>query len=64
MKIKVDSNGMGFWGVLGLIFVVLKLTEVIDWSWWWVTLPFWLGPVVAIVFILIAATVSSLSSRG
>ena len=29
--------------LLGLTFVVLKLTHVIDWSWWWVTCPFWLG---------------------
>jgi len=30
-------------GLLGVAFVVLKLTGVIDWSWWWVTLPFWGG---------------------
>tara|TARA_R110000772_G_scaffold17946_3_gene49932 strand:+ start:101078 stop:101275 length:198 start_codon:yes stop_codon:yes gene_type:complete len=26
-----------------LIFLVLKLTHVIDWSWWWVTSPLWIG---------------------
>lgn len=31
-------------GMLGIAFVVLKLCHVIDWSWWWVTCPFW-GPV-------------------
>ena len=30
-------------GMLGVAFVVLKLVGVIDWSWWWVTLPFWGG---------------------
>jgi hypothetical protein len=30
-------------GLLGIVFVTLKLTGVIDWSWWWVTLPFWGG---------------------
>jgi Flp pilus assembly protein protease CpaA len=30
-------------GLLGVSFVVLKLTKVIDWSWWYVTMPFWLG---------------------
>ncbi len=59
MKVKVNSGGMGFWGVLGLIFVVLKLTEVINWSWWWVTLPFWLGPVAVIGFLVIAAIIST-----
>lgn len=27
--------------VLFVVFLVLKLTEVIDWSWWWVTAPLW-----------------------
>lgn len=35
------NNGIGLATVLGLIFVTLKLCGVIDWSWWWVTLPFW-----------------------
>jgi len=29
--------------MLFLIFLVLKLTEVIDWSWWYVTMPLWVG---------------------
>lgn len=28
-------------GLLGVVFVTLKLTGFIDWSWWWVTAPFW-----------------------
>lgn len=30
-------------GLLGVVFVTLKLCGVIDWSWWLVTLPFWAG---------------------
>ena len=37
------GNGIGFLGVLFIVFLVLKLTNQIDWSWWWVTCPFW-GP--------------------
>jgi phosphoglycerol transferase MdoB-like AlkP superfamily enzyme len=37
------SGGIGVLGLLGVAFVVLKLTGVIDWSWWWVTIPFWGG---------------------
>lgn len=37
------SNGIGFFGILFIVFLVLKLTHVIDWSWWWVTAPLW-GP--------------------
>ncbi len=36
-----SSGGLGVVGLLGVAFVVLKLCGVIDWSWWWVTAPFW-----------------------
>lgn len=29
--------------ILGVVFVALKLTHYIDWSWWWVTAPFWVA---------------------
>lgn len=34
---------IGFLGLLGIVFIILKLTGVIDWSWWWVTSPLWGG---------------------
>jgi hypothetical protein len=37
-----SSNGLGLGTILFLIFMVLKLTHVIDWSWWWVTAPLWI----------------------
>ena len=36
------SGGIGFWGLLTLLFITLKLTNVIDWSWWWVLSPIWI----------------------
>lgn len=44
-------------GLLGIVFVTLKLTGFIDWSWWWVTLPFWGGLALAGCIILIVAVV-------
>lgn len=38
-----SSSGIGVVGLLGVAFVVLKLTGYITWSWWYVTLPFWGG---------------------
>lgn len=35
-------------GVLFLIFLVLRLTHEIDWSWWWVTSPLWIPLAVGI----------------
>lgn len=45
-----SSGGIGFGGVLTLIFIVLKLTGNIDWSWIWVLSPFWI-PLVIIALI-------------
>lgn len=40
-------------GLLGIVFIVLKLTKVIDWSWWYVTLPFWGGIAISLVVLAI-----------
>ena len=44
-----SSNGIGFGTVLFLVFLVLKLTDNIDWSWWWVTSPLWIPLTLSIV---------------
>ena len=36
-----SSGGIGFAGLLAIVFITLKLTDVIDWSWWWVLCPLW-----------------------
>lgn len=55
---KTSSGGIGIIGLLGVVFVTLKLlgiTDVASWSWWWVTLPFWGG------FALIMAVIALIS---
>ena len=37
------SSGIGIPGLLGILFIALKLTGVINWSWLWVLSPFWIG---------------------
>ena len=37
----VVSGGVTFLELLFVVFLVLKLIGVIDWSWWWVTAPLW-----------------------
>jgi len=39
----VNNNGIGVLGLLGVVFITLKLCGVITWSWWWFTCPFWGG---------------------
>lgn len=40
-KSNKSGGGVGFFGLLFIVFLVLKLTNVIDWSWWWITAPLW-----------------------
>ena len=42
MQTKQQTTSIGFLGVLTLIFITLKLTGYITWSWWWVLSPLWL----------------------
>ena len=43
---------MGIFGTFFVIFLILKLTMVIDWSWWWVTAPLWGGILLWIILIM------------
>lgn len=36
------SGGIGFTGLLTIVFIILKLIGKIDWSWWWVLSPLWI----------------------
>lgn len=53
---EVVYKGPGVLGILGVAFVVLKLTGFINWSWWWVTAPFW-GPVALLIAILLIVAI-------
>jgi hypothetical protein len=49
-----DSGGIGFCGLLCVAFIVLKLCEVINWSWWWVLSPLWIPlAIIIVVFICV-----------
>jgi len=51
-----NSGGIGVLGVLGIVFIALKLTNidpVASWSWWWVTLPFWGGFAAGLTLMLV-----------
>ena len=52
---------VGILGILGCIFVTLKLCDVITWSWWLVTLPFWGGIVLGLVIFLVTFVITSIT---
>ena len=49
-KVNLD---FGIGGILGVVFIVLKLCGVINWSWLWVLCPFWIPLIFAIIFLII-----------
>ena len=50
-----SGGGIGFTGLLTVLFVGLKLTGNIDWSWWWVLSPVWIQILILIIFAAIVA---------
>ncbi|HQD31433.1 MAG TPA: hypothetical protein PLY59_07545 [Clostridiales bacterium] len=48
-----STEGVGFLGLLALIFITLKLTSVIDWSWWWVLSPLWIPTSITLLIFVI-----------
>lgn len=63
-KVKVQGVSGAF--LLFLVFLVLKLTNVVSWSWWIVTLPLWGGAVLGIglfLLVFIIAGIASLMGR-
>jgi cell division protein FtsX len=57
-----SSGGVGVFGLLGVAFVVLKLTGYIDWSWWLVLLPFYVGLLILLVILLIGGVVFGIAT--
>jgi membrane protein YdbS with pleckstrin-like domain len=48
---STTTGGIGFFGALTIAFIILKLMNVISWSWLWVLSPIWIS--IGIVFVLV-----------
>lgn len=57
-----SNSGIGFSGLLFLVFLVLKLLNKIDWSWLWVTSPLWI-PLCIFIAILFIVGIASFFKR-
>lgn len=58
-----SSGGIGFFGLLTILFIGLKLTGHIGWSWWWVLSPLWIGTGLALMIAAIAAAIYFFGDR-
>lgn len=57
---KSCDNGIGI--VLFLVFMVLKLCNIIDWSWWWVSAPIW-APIILLIIVLVIVFILNVKSK-
>ena len=53
MNDKQTSNGIGFTGLLTIVFIILKLCNIITWSWWWVLSPLWISTILWVILVVI-----------
>ena len=60
---SAGAGGIGFGGLLTIVFIVLKLVGVINWSWWWVLSPIWISWVIGLVALLIVFIVVLIKDR-
>lgn len=56
---KVSNGGIGFFGLLAIVFIVLKLTKVIAWSWFWVLAPVWISVILWLGLLVLAVWLES-----
>ena len=54
---SVSSGGIGFCGLLTIVFIVLKLLGKIDWSWVWVLSPMWIVWGICLIILLIVGII-------
>lgn len=52
-----SSKGLGLCDVLPVVFIVLKLIGVIDWSWWWVLAPVWIPVIIVVIAYIVISIV-------
>jgi hypothetical protein len=62
MQNSVSSGGgIGFGGLLTILFIALKLMGKITWSWWWVLCPIWGSVALVVAFVIIAFIIAILA---
>ena len=62
-KKSVNTSDISFINLLTVLFIGLKLTGHIDWSWWWVLSPLWLALVIIMVLAVLAVAIGATVKR-
>ena len=62
-KSNAAGGGISFASLLTLAFIILKLCNVITWSWWWVLSPIWISIGLVVVIFIVAMVVLIIKDR-
>ena len=60
---STTSGGIGFTGLLTIVFIILKLLNKIDWSWWWVFSPIWIPVCIGLIIIVFALIMAIITKQ-
>lgn len=53
-----SSGGIGFVGLLQIVFITLKIIGAISWSWFWVLSPMWISSAILIAVLLLCGVIA------
>lgn len=59
-----SSGGIGFFGLLTIVFIVLRLMGIIEWGWVWVLAPLWMPLALVLVGVIIFLIVAAIASNN
>lgn len=60
---KKSCNSVSYGALLGIVFIILKLCNVIAWSWVWVLAPFWVSFALAFIIIILAVMIKFIKKK-
>ena len=63
MSKESSSSGVSFMGLLTILFIALKLTNFIDWSWWWVLSPMWITALIFVFAVIVLVLIRKAIER-
>ena len=58
------SGGLGFSGLLTIVFITLKLLGVIHWSWLWVLSPLWISACLVVIILIVLGIAAAFVDRS
>ena len=60
---KNTNKSIGLFDILLVIFIVLKLTGLVDWSWWWVLSPIWIAVLILLFGFIVALIIKGVRKK-